>query len=171
MASHRQEMGFSQMQDEVSDANGMLDDHQYSKGAAWINGETVPIRDAHIPILDVGFVRSDLTYDVVAVWKGAFFRLEDHLARFQRNQGRLRLDIGIGKPEVAGILTSLVARTGLRDAYVAMIATRGVPEAGERDPRNFTNRFYAYVIPYVWIVQPAQQEAGIDMVVAREVHG
>ncbi len=28
-----------------------------------------------MPILDTGFVRSDLTYDVVGVWGGRFFRL------------------------------------------------------------------------------------------------
>jgi branched-chain amino acid aminotransferase len=32
-----------------------------------------------VPILDWGFVESDATYDVVAVWRGRFFRLDDHL--------------------------------------------------------------------------------------------
>ena len=43
-------------------------------GCAWIDGQYVPVGAARIPILDVGFVRSDLTYDVVAVWEGRFFR-------------------------------------------------------------------------------------------------
>jgi branched-subunit amino acid aminotransferase/4-amino-4-deoxychorismate lyase len=56
--------------------------NRFAAGCAWIDGEYVPITDAKIPILDVGFVRSNVTYDVVvAVWGACFFRLEDHLAR------------------------------------------------------------------------------------------
>ena len=48
----------------------MTDD--YSKGAAYINGDYVPIEKARIPVLDWGFTRSDATYDVAHVWKGRF---------------------------------------------------------------------------------------------------
>ena len=50
----------------------------FEKGCAWIEGDYLPIAEARIPILDTGFLRSDVTYDVAAVWKGSFFRLEDH---------------------------------------------------------------------------------------------
>ena len=60
-------------------------------GYAWIEGEYVPIAEARIPILDTGFVRSDLTYDVVGVWGGSFFRLDDHLDRLERGCERIRL--------------------------------------------------------------------------------
>ena len=56
---------------------------RFADGCAWIEGEYVPIGEARIPILDAGFVRSDLTYDVVGVWHGRFFRLEDHLTRLE----------------------------------------------------------------------------------------
>ncbi len=48
-----------------------------------------------------------------------------------------------------------------------MIATRGQPR-GSRDPRTYDNRFYAYAIPYVWIVQPDDQVVGSDLVIARQ---
>jgi hypothetical protein len=63
----------------------------FAAGCAWIEGEYVPIAEARIPILDAGFVRSDLTYDVVGVWEGSFFRLDDHLDRLERGCKRLRL--------------------------------------------------------------------------------
>ena len=140
----------------------------FAAGAAWIDGEFVPARDARIRILDTGFVRSDLTYDVVGVWDGAFFRLDDHLERFKRNWLRLRLTPPLDRPEMRDVLIQLVARSGLREAYVAMIVTRGVPGPGERDPRHFENRFYAYAIPYVWIVSPELQQIGTHVVVARD---
>jgi hypothetical protein len=40
----------------------------FAEGCAFIEGEYFPIAEARIPIIDTGFTRSDLTYDVVAVW-------------------------------------------------------------------------------------------------------
>ncbi len=57
----------------------------YPDGAAFIDGEYVPIAEARIPILDWGFLRSDCTYDVIHVWKGRFFRLGHHLDRFEKS--------------------------------------------------------------------------------------
>ena len=42
-------------------------------GRPWRNSE------AKISVVDWGFIRSDVTYDVVHVWKGRFFRLKHHL--------------------------------------------------------------------------------------------
>jgi branched-chain amino acid aminotransferase len=44
-----------------------------------------PIADAKISILDWGFLKSDVTYDVVHVWNGRFFRLRHHLERFEKS--------------------------------------------------------------------------------------
>jgi branched-chain amino acid aminotransferase len=139
-----------------------------SAGCAWIEGEYVPIAEARIPILDTGFVRSDLTYDVVAVWGGRFFRLDAHLDRLERSCELLRLRSPKSRAETEEILHEVVARSGLRESYVETVITRGVPEPGERDPRRFAQRFYAYAIPYVWIQRPEQQEVGAKVVVARD---
>ena len=128
----------------------------------------MPIGEARIPILDAGFVRSDLTYDVVGVWEGSFFRLDDHLARLEQGLKRIRLSSPFSAAEIKEILFEVVRRSGLREAYVETIVTRGVPGPGERDPRKWTPRFYAYAIPYVWIVRPEQQEVGTKAVVARD---
>ncbi len=140
----------------------------FSAGCAWVGGRLVPIADAAVPILDAGFVRSDLTHDVVAVWEGQLFRLDVHLERFRQGMAKLHLDCGLSIEEIRTILLEVIKRSGLRDAYVQMIATRGVPPAGERDPRRFENRFYALAIPYMWIVKPEAQTAGVDLVVAHD---
>lgn len=138
----------------------------FSRGCAFINGEFVPIEQAAVPITDTGFTRSDVTYDVVGVWAGSFFRLDDHLQRFERSWRELRMQPPLVREAMREVLIECVARSGLRDAYVEMIVTRGVPRDGDRDPRNFVSRFYAFAIPYVWIAQPAQQLAGLSLVVA-----
>jgi len=138
----------------------------YSKGCAWINGEFMPMSEAAIPIADTGFTHSDLTYDVVSVWNGKFFRLEDHLNRFERGWKRLRMNPPLTRSAMQDIVFDCVAKSGLREAYVELIVTRGIPLDGERDIRKFANCFYAFAIPYVWIAKPEHQLNGINLVVA-----
>jgi branched-chain amino acid aminotransferase len=138
----------------------------FSRGCAWQRGQFVPIAEAAVPITDWGFLRSDATYDVVTVWEGAFFRLQDHLERFFASCHRFRLDPGRGREEVTGILEECVRRAGLRSAYVEMIATRGQPPWGSRDPRQAVNQFYAFAVPYVWIANEEQRARGLNVVVS-----
>ena len=132
-------------------------------GVAFIDGEYVPIELARIPILDWGFLHSDATYDVVHVWRGSFFRLADHVERFLRGVRRLRLQVLFEGSEIEQILAECVRRSGLRDAYVEMICTRGVPAPGSRDPRRASNAFYAFAIPFVWIADDRQRETGLSL--------
>ena len=129
-------------------------------GAAFIGGEIVPISQASIPILDWGFTRSDVTYDVVHVWHGSFFRLEDHLERFLNSCRKMRLDPSLDRAEITEVLMRCVRETGLRDAYVEMLCTRGVPPPGSRDPRECQNRFMAFAIPFVWLMKSEVRERG-----------
>jgi branched-chain amino acid aminotransferase len=136
-------------------------------GAAFVDGDYLAIADARIPILDWGFLRSDCTYDVVHVWDGRFFRLDHHMDRFERNVRALRLQLPHSRREIVDILMRLVRLTGLRDAYVEVIATRGVPSPGSRDPRLCQNRFYAFVLPFIWIATEEQRRRGLHLHLSR----
>lgn len=145
------------------------DGSDYSAGAAFVEGRFVPIHQARIPVLDLGFLHSDATYDVVHVWKGCFFRLEDHLDRFERSVAQLHLVLPYSRAGIRSILSDCVRLSRLRDAYVEVICTRGVAPPGSRDPRQCRNRFLAFAIPFVWIVDPERQQRGIDLVVSSVV--
>ncbi len=138
--------------------------HQdFSAGAAYVGGTFMPIGQASIPITDWGFLRSDATYDVVTVWDGAFFRLDAHLERFAASCRSLRLDVGLAPQAITDILHECVRLSGLRASYVEMIATRGQPPWGSRDPRQAANQFYAFAVPYVWIANEAQRQQGLHL--------
>ncbi|QND62401.1 branched-chain amino acid transferase (plasmid) [Mesorhizobium huakuii] len=137
-----------------------------SDGIAFIDGSYVPIAEARIPILDRGFVRSDATYDVAHVWNGRFFRLRDHMARFNASMRGLRMTLPLDDAQIEGILTECVSRSGLRDAYVQMTCTRGVPPKGTRDPRLCENRFYAFAQPFVWLANEEQRGRGLSMIIS-----
>ena len=101
----------------------------HPEGAAFIDGCIVPIAQARLPLLDWGFLHSDATYDVVHVRQGAFFRLNDHLDRFERGMQKLHMELHIDRAQILDILLACVRATGLQNAYVEMICTRGVPIA------------------------------------------
>jgi len=144
----------------------MVSTPDFSRGCAWQRGEFVPIAQASVPLTDWGFLRSDATYDVVTVWEGAFFRLDAHLDRFFASCRRFRLDPGKSREEVTAILTECVRRAGLRSPYVEMIATRGQPPWGSRDPRQAVNQFFAFAVPYVWIANEVQRREGLNVIVS-----
>ncbi len=135
----------------------------FQTGAAWIDGQIVPISDAKISLLDNGFLHSDATYDVAHVWQGRFFRLQDHLSRFFSGMDRLHMSIAFDQQQVKSILIDCVKATGLENAYVEMICTRGVAKPGSRDPRDCINQFFAFVIPFVWIADFEKQEQGLHL--------
>ena len=99
----------------------------FSKGAAWIKGRVVPIDQASIGVTDWAVTHSDVTYDVVPVWDGAFFRLDDYLDRFESSLKALRLDVQVTRAEMVDALQTMVGASGLRHAYVAMVGARGTP--------------------------------------------
>lgn len=134
-------------------------------GIAWVDGEWTTLDEASISILDLGFTRSDVTYDVVHVWDGAFFRLGHHLDRFLRSTAILKMDIGMTREELAELLAECVRRTGLRRAYVAMVCTRGRPPVGSRDLRLCHNRLIAYALPFVWIGGDKAQKEGMSAII------
>ena len=144
----------------------MASNEKFSNGAAWIDGDIVPISEAKISILDNGFLHSDATYDVAHVWKGRFFRLSDHLQRFFSGMSQLHLSIPFTPHQLESILIDCVRASGLKDAYVEMICTRGPAAPGSRDPRDCENKFYAFAIPFVWIADAEQREKGLNLMIS-----
>ncbi len=144
----------------------MTQHYDPADGIAFVDGAYMPLALASVPLIDRGFVRSDATYDVVHVWKGRFFRLDDYLERFHASMRGLHMSLPYSKADIAGILTECVRRSGLRDAYVQMTCTRGVPPRGTRDPRLCQNRFYAFAQPFVWIANEEQRREGLNMIIS-----
>ncbi len=140
---------------------------QWPTGAAYLNGDFMPVGEAKIPVTDWGYRRSDVTYDVVSVWDGAFFRLDDHLRRFAASMAHFRLQPRESIDDLRGILHEVVRRTGLREAYVAMDCLRSSPPAGvPRHPAHAGAYLLAYVVPYVWLMPAEKIERGMHLMVS-----
>ena len=135
----------------------------FPQGYAWIDSKYVELAEAKIPILDWGFLRSDATYDVVHVWKGRFFRLDQHIDRFFESAKKLRMPCQISRDELKKILANCVIKGKLESAYVEMIQTRGMSPKFVRDPRLATPRVMAFAVPFGWILKQEDFETGLNV--------
>ena len=133
----------------------------FSAGAAYVRDRFVPIAEAAIPVTDWGFTRSDVVYDVVHVWEGAFFRMADHLDRFAASMAKRRLNIAEDRDGITAVLHRCVALAELDAAFVAMVATRGRPRVtGSRRPADCDNYLIAYAVPWIDVIPKDVQARG-----------
>lgn len=146
-----------------------ISNNPYSSGIAWVEGTIVPLSEARIPLLDQGFLHSDLTYDVPAIWNGRFFRLNDHLNRLQLSCEKLRLKLPLPKEELIRILIEMAAKSGIRDAFVELIVTRGLKGVRGSKPTDMVNNLYMFIQPYIWVMEPEMQLKGGSAIIARTV--
>lgn len=143
-------------------------DSRYAAGAAYLDGRYMPVADAAIPVTDSGYRRSDVTYDVVGVWQGAFFRLDDHVSRFRNSMNSLRMTPPESDAQIKAILNRLVAMAGLREAYVAMDCLRAAPPPGKtRHPSNCRSYLMCYAIPWVSVATPEMFARGMHLIIPK----
>jgi branched-chain amino acid aminotransferase len=118
---------------------------------AYQNGVFCKVRDLQVSILDLGFIHSDATYDVLAVKDGKFVNLQAHLDRFVKSCSGWRIPLKYSKEEIKGILNVLLLKmqSHTTDCLVWIAVTRGVPTSGNpRDMMSCEPNFYAYIKPY-----------------------
>ncbi|MEZ5863742.1 MAG: aminotransferase class IV [Geminicoccaceae bacterium] len=126
----------------------------------------MPLAEARIPVTEWGYRRSDVTYDVTGVFFGAFFRLDDHIARFRRSMDRMRMQPKESDAEIREVLLELVRRTGLREAYVAMDCLRSRPPRGmPMLPVNARSYLVCFATPWVWLFSEEQQARGVHAMI------
>ena len=149
----------------------MNDTQGYGTGGhGYMDGTYMPAAELSIPITDMAFQLGDMCYDALHVLDGRFFRLEDHLDRWQRSVAERRYDsLLLDRDGVRRMLNGLVARSGLRDAMVTWAATRGSPSSGLKDLRTCKNRLLAWAMPYYGAVTDEEMENGFDIVIAQTI--
>ncbi len=92
----------------------------------FLNGEYLPAEQAHVSVLDRGFLLGDGVYEVIPVYNGLPFRLTPHLNRLQRSLDGVRMTNPHTLEEWAAIIGRLVEANGGGDQSVYLQVTRGV---------------------------------------------
>ncbi|MDA1090056.1 MAG: aminotransferase class IV [Proteobacteria bacterium] len=138
-----------------------------SGGIGFMDGDFMAMSELRIPVTDMGFQLADMCYDAVHIWRRRFFRLDDHLARFQAGLDKRRYEtLGYDIDTIADICHGCVARLGADDAFVMLIATRGTPAGPNKDLRTCKNRLIVWATPYHAIVSDTEMTNGCDIIVA-----
>jgi branched-chain amino acid aminotransferase len=90
---------------------------------ASVDGAVGPAAEAVIPATDEGLLRGDGAFEVLRLYRGRPFALDDHLARLQRTADGLRLpfDAEALRAEIAALLE----RHGGEDGLLRLVLTRG----------------------------------------------
>ena len=141
-----------------------------SAGVGFIDGEYLPISEMKLPVTDMGFQLGDMCYDAIHVHDGSFFRLPDHLDRWEHSIDERRYDsLGYSRSEVAEVLNGCVARADLKDSMVTFIATRGSPTTAHKDLRTCKNRFMVWALPYYTVLSQGEEDSGCDIVIAETI--
>ena len=132
-------------------------------GAASINGEFVPADEAKVSIFDSGFIGGVAVFDTLACWQGGLFKLPQHRARFERSAHAAMIPLRFSGEELEAIIIETTRRSGLRDAYVQAIATRGrrpTPSMPSNEPT-----LIVYAVPYVWLWPREKADSGISVII------
>jgi branched-chain amino acid aminotransferase len=99
---------------------------------AIVDGTLVDPAHATIPITDEGLLRGDGVFEVVRLYAGRPFALEDHLERLGTSARNLRLPVDLDAAR--SDLLALIAAGGPRDAMARYLVTRGGHRIGLIQP-------------------------------------
>ena len=95
----------------------------------YLNGEYLPLSQAKVPVLDRGFLFGDGVYEVIPVYGGKAFRLEEHLRRLEQSLAGIEMADPLSSTAWAAIFERLIV--GPEDQQIYLQITRGV--APKRD--------------------------------------
>ena len=133
------------------------------------HAEMVPLSEARIPVLDRGFIFGDGIYEVVPIYDGRPFRLDQHLARMARSLDAIRIanpfTIDEWKARIDALVDAYRESHGARDQFVYMQVTRGVAKRGHAFPAGIVPTVFLMTSPLV-LPPPAVRENGVDAVTA-----
>ena len=91
-----------------------------------LNGQTLPLRDAKVSVLDRGFIFGDGIYEVIPVYGRRFFRFDEHMARLDRSLAKVRIPNPHSRDGWLALARELVATQPADDQMVYIEITRGV---------------------------------------------
>ncbi|HYE34861.1 D-amino acid aminotransferase [Methylocaldum sp.] len=95
----------------------------------YLNGDYLPVGEAKVSVLDRGFLFGDGVYEVVPVYGGRPFRLDEHLRRLDGSLHGIRMANPLPDDRWAEIFNRLI--NGEHDQYIYLQVTRGA--APKRD--------------------------------------
>lgn len=92
----------------------------------YLNGDFTPADQAKVSVYDRGYLLGDGVYEVIPVYAGKAFLLEQHLQRLQNSLDGVRIDNPHSDEQWTHIINDLIAQNNGGDQSLYLQVTRGV---------------------------------------------
>ncbi|MGH9550062.1 MAG: aminotransferase class IV, partial [Terriglobales bacterium] len=102
--------------------------------ANW-NGEQMPLQDVRVSVLDRAFLFGDAVYEVLRIYSGRLFRIDDHLERMSKSRESLRIN-GVETAVLRERVQQTTANSGVTEGLAYIQVTRGEAPRTHRYPDN-----------------------------------
>ena len=109
----------------------------------FLNGKFLPESQAHVSVLDRGFIFGDGIYEVIPVYGGKLFRFNEHMSRLQNSLDAIKIINPLSTTEWEQTLTELIHLNGDGDQSLYLQITRGSSKRDHALPENPTPTVFA----------------------------
>jgi branched-chain amino acid aminotransferase len=131
----------------------------------WLDGEWCDRATAMISVYDHGLLYGDGVFEGIRVYGGKIFRLEDHLDRLYDSAKAIWLSIPMERKELAAVTREAVSRSGIAEAYIRHVITRGVGDLG-LDPRKCPRASVIIIVDTIKLWPEQVYETGLTVITA-----
>jgi len=134
-------------------------------GYIWYNGEFVEWADAKVHVLTHGLHYASAVFEGERAYDGEIFKLTEHTERLHESARILGFKIPYSVAEIDEACRELLAKQGMKDAYVRPIAWRGSESMGVSAQNNRINLAIA-IWEWPSYFDPEQKLKGIRLDIA-----
>ena len=131
----------------------------------WIDGKWHDRGTAVVSVFDHGLLYGDGVFEGIRAYGGRVFRLGDHLERLYASAKALWLEIPIDRQAMGRIVEEGVAQSGIKEAYIRLVVTRGVGDLG-LDPRKCPTPSIICIIDTIKLWPNERYELGLTALTA-----
>ena len=115
---------------------------------AYLNGNFIPLEQARVSALDRGFTFADGVYEVIPVFSGAPFRLDEHLQRLHNSLEAIALPLDYDREKWRLLTDQLLQLNQVAtDSSIYIQVTRGVAERNHCYGPDLTPTVFMYCKP------------------------
>lgn len=134
-------------------------------GWVYVDGRFVPREQAVVSVYDHGFLYGDGVFEGIRVYGGRVFKLDEHVRRLYDSARSILLEIPMPPEEMKRVIVEAVRRSGLLDAYVRPIVTRGPGDLGI-DPQKCGRPTVVVIVDRIQLYPERAYREGLRMVTA-----
>ena len=131
----------------------------------WLDGKWYDRETAMVSVYDHGLLYGDGVFEGIRVYGGKIFRLAEHLERLYDSAKAIWLDVPLPREQMAAVTEEAVRRSGITEAYIRHIVTRGVGDLG-LDPRKCAKPSVIIIVDTIKLWPEEVYETGLKVVTA-----